>query len=79
MAINSPRMTKNRKKLRQVVFFANLQIGYAYPMLTLCLPYVGSMNLPVDDHQVKQGKIAIGLHVLNGKSMRPVVADCVFW
>ena len=37
------------------------------------------MHLAVDNHQIKQRKIAIGLHVLNGKSMRPVVADCVFW
>ncbi|MFN6191215.1 MAG: hypothetical protein ACK48S_09825, partial [Planctomycetia bacterium] len=53
-------MTKNRKKIRQVVFFADL-----------------SMHLAVDDHQVKQRKIAIGLHVLNGKSMRPVVRYCI--
>jgi len=36
------------------------------------------MHLPVYNHQIKQRKIAIGLHVLNGKSMCPVVADCVF-
>ena len=35
------------------------------------------MHLAVYDHQIKQGKISIGLHVLNGKSMRPVVADCI--
>ena len=38
-----------------------------------------SMDLAVDNHQIKQRKIAIGMHVLNGKSMSPVVADCVFW
>ena len=37
-----------------------------------------SMDLAVDNHQIKQRKIAIGMHVLYGKSMCPVVADCVF-